>query len=68
MGGPTLSSQPSSHEDGLSKITGSIHVIKAASEEEVWELLRADPYAKLGIWDMDNAVVTPMKCFVQQPM
>ncbi|KMP04261.1 hypothetical protein CIHG_05020 [Coccidioides immitis H538.4] len=55
FGGPLLSSQPTSMEEGLQKITGSIHLIKARTEEEVWELVRDDPYAKLEVWDLEKA-------------
>ena len=68
FGGPMYSSQPESLEDGMSKITGSIHVCKAATEEEVWEMVRNDPYAKLGVWDLAKTVVTPMKVFVSKPL
>ncbi|KAG9764096.1 hypothetical protein KCU73_g1114, partial [Aureobasidium melanogenum] len=68
FGGPMLSAQPTSPEDGMTKIIGSIHVIKSASEEEVWELVKDDPYAKLEVWDMERVSVTPMKVFVNQPM
>ena len=67
-GGPMLSAQPTSPEDGLTKIVGSIHVIKSTTEKEVWEMVRDDPYAKLGVWNLDKATVTPMKVFVNQSM
>lgn len=63
-----LSAQPTNPEDGMNKIVGSIHVIKSSSEEEVWELVRDDPYAKLGVWDLERISVTPMKVLVNQPM
>ncbi|KAJ5872919.1 uncharacterized protein N7529_005272 [Penicillium soppii] len=68
FGGPMYSSQPESLEDGMSKITGSIHLCKAGTEEEVWEMIRNDPYAKLGVWDLEKAVVTPMKVFVSKAL
>lgn len=68
FGGPIYSSQPTSLEDGMTKITGSIHLCKANTEDEVWEMVRNDPYAKLGVWNLDETVVTPMKVFVSKPM
>ncbi|KAJ5918167.1 hypothetical protein N7454_010542 [Penicillium verhagenii] len=68
FGGPIYSSQPTSLEDGMTKITGSIHLCKANTEEEVWEMIRSDPYAKLGVWNLKETVVTPMKVFVGTPM
>jgi uncharacterized protein YciI len=68
FGGPMYSSQPLSLEDGMSKITGSIHLCKAATVEEVWEMVRNDPYAKLGVWDLEKTSVTPMKVFVSKPL
>ncbi|KAA8642440.1 hypothetical protein EYZ11_010616 [Aspergillus tanneri] len=68
FGGPIYSSQPKDMEDGLKKITGSIHLCKASTEEEVWEMVRNDPYAKLGVWNLDEVVITPMKVFVSQPL
>lgn len=68
FGGPMYHSQPKDTEDAMTKITGSIHLCKAASEKEVWEMIRCDPYAKLGVWDLDRAVVTPMKVFLSKPL
>lgn len=68
FGGPIYSSQPKDLEDGFKKIIGSIHLCKAATEEEVWEMVRDDPYAKLGVWNLDEVVITPMKVFVSQPL
>jgi uncharacterized protein YciI len=68
FGGPIYSSQPESLEDGLSKIIGSVHLCKASTVEEVWEMIRDDPYAKLGVWDLESTVVTPMKVFVSKPL
>lgn len=68
FGGPILSSQPKDAEDGLRKIIGSIHLCRATTEEQVWEMVRNDPYAKLGVWDLEKTIVTPMKVFISQPM
>jgi hypothetical protein len=43
-------------------------VIRAGSEDAVWEMLREDPFAKLGVWDLEKTVVVPMKCFVMAPL
>ncbi|RAL07194.1 uncharacterized protein BO97DRAFT_307695, partial [Aspergillus homomorphus CBS 101889] len=73
FGGPMLSSHDntqtknpdSNNEDdnelNLSKIIGSIHLVHAASEEEVWAMGRADPYAVLGMWDLEAVEVVPVR-------
>lgn len=68
FGGPFYSSQPEDGEETMSKIIGSIHLFKACTEKEVWQMIRDDPYAKLGVWDLERTVVTPMKVFVSKPL
>lgn len=47
---------------------GSVQVLKASSEDEVWQLLKEDPYAKLGVWDLDRATVSLMKVGIMTPI
>ncbi|KAL8784618.1 MAG: hypothetical protein Q9213_003873 [Squamulea squamosa] len=65
--GPTLASQPES-ADQIPAMTGSVSLLKAGSEEEVWAIVRENPYAKVGVWDLDRATVTPFRCVVRVGM
>lgn len=65
-GGPALAHHPGAGED--LPITGSIMCMRAASEEEVRERLRNDPYSKVGFWYPEQAVITPMRCVVRKPL
>ncbi|KAI1736432.1 hypothetical protein F4680DRAFT_432150 [Xylaria scruposa] len=65
LSGPSLSQHPQSAEEVLS-MTGSILVIKAATEATVRQMLAEDPLARAGVWDLEKIVVTPMKCFVRK--
>ncbi|KAL7626113.1 hypothetical protein AAE478_002883 [Parahypoxylon ruwenzoriense] len=67
MGGPTLASHPKNADEGLA-ITGSALLIRAATESDVRALISDDPYAKLGVWDIDNATITPYMCAVRKPL
>lgn len=51
------------HQGGSSDsvINGSVVLFKAESEEQVWELLRGDAYAKGGAWDLEKASVWAFK-------
>ena len=63
-----FSAPPENAEDGETKISGSVHVVKASTEEEIWQRVKADTYAKLGVWDLEKATVSPMKVGVMKPM
>ena len=65
--GPTLSSQPKS-ADEVPAMTGSVTLFKASSEEEVWQMVRENPYAKAEVWYMERATVTPFRCAVRKGM
>ncbi|KAI2615224.1 hypothetical protein GGR54DRAFT_302848 [Hypoxylon sp. NC1633] len=67
MSGPTLAAHPKTADEGL-PINGSAWLVRAASEEQVRALVADDIYAKLGVWDLDNVTVTPMKCVVRKPL
>ncbi|MCJ1378976.1 hypothetical protein MMC17_002075 [Xylographa soralifera] len=67
LSGPTLSAQPKS-ENEIPKMTGSVMLLKTGSEEEVWEMVRENPYAKVRVWDLDKAVITPFRCAVRTAM
>ena len=66
-GGPSLATHPQTAEDNL-LITGSVMCIRAESEEAVRTIIRNDPYAKVGFWNAEGAVVTPMRCVVRRPL
>ncbi|EAS31605.3 uncharacterized protein CIMG_07084 [Coccidioides immitis RS] len=65
FGGPLLAHQPESPDADLA-VTGSVMLIRAGTEEEVRQLVREDPYAKVGFWDVENAVVSPFRCVVRK--
>lgn len=66
-GGPSLSTHPKTAEDEL-LITGSVQCIRAESERAVRDLIKHDPYAKVGFWDTERATVTPMRCVIRKPL
>ncbi|KAK1768292.1 hypothetical protein QBC33DRAFT_536726 [Phialemonium atrogriseum] len=68
VGGMTLSSQPKTPAAGPLPVTGSAMMFRTATEEEVWKILREDPFAKAGVWDLERATITPYKCAVRRPL
>ncbi|MCJ1473384.1 hypothetical protein MMC13_002035 [Lambiella insularis] len=64
LSGPTLAAHPKS-ADEVPAMTGSVLLFRAGSEAEVWELVKENPYAKEGVWDVDGTVVTPFRCAVR---
>lgn len=68
MAGPLFSSQPTTPDEGRTKMNGSVRVVRAGSEDEVWRLVKADPFAKLGVWDLDSATALPMKVGVMKSL
>ncbi|KAI1393299.1 uncharacterized protein F4822DRAFT_7456 [Hypoxylon trugodes] len=67
MSGPTLTTHPKPPDKGLD-INGSVWLVRANLEDEVRSLVDDDVYAKLGVWDLDNVVITPFKCAVRKPL
>ena len=67
MVGPTLSEHPKSADQGL-PMNGSVMVLKVSSEDEVWQIIKENPFATTGIWNVDKAVVMPIKCVVRTPL
>lgn len=59
--------QPRSQDEGLEHTCGSVQVVKGATEEDVWEVLRADPYAE-NVWDLEKTVIAPMKVGIIKPL
>ena len=60
--GPTLKNQPIAGS-GL-EVTGSVLVFRLDGDEtEVEKILQNDPLALAGVWDLDNASITPFKLF-----
>jgi uncharacterized protein YciI len=57
MSGPTIKEHPK--EGQAPVVTGSIWIAKAGSAEEVRDAARENPFAKVGIWDVDKAKVEP---------
>ena len=72
MSGPTLAKKKDDDNDKDENkpptITGSVLVFRAANEEGVWEMIKGNPYAKLGVWNLDKTTVTPFKCAVRTPL
>jgi uncharacterized protein YciI len=66
-GGPSLAAHPKAAGEDLA-IVGSVMCIRAGSEEEVREMIRNDPYAKVGFWYPEKAVITPMRCVIRKPL
>jgi uncharacterized protein YciI len=66
-GGPSLAAHPKAAGEDLA-IVGSVMCIRAGSEEEVREMIRNDPYAKVGFWYPEKAVITPLRCVVRKPL
>jgi hypothetical protein len=54
MGGAVLTEVPADDEASSLQFAGSTLVTVASSKEEVLELLRADVYAKNGVWDVEK--------------
>lgn len=65
--GPTLACQPKAADEAL-QMTGTVTLFRAGSEAEVWEMIRGNPFAQVGVWDLDHATVTPFRCMVRQGM
>lgn len=63
FGGAMLGKQP--QEGETPAMEGSVMLFKTNSEEEVWEMLRNDEYAKQGAWDVEKATVIPFRCAVR---
>lgn len=61
VGGPSLSPADVKTCDQQLKPTGSVQILRGSSEEEVREALGHDPYAKLGVWDLEHASFQPMR-------
>lgn len=68
MGGDCLLRPELRRHEDRDEMCGNVVVVKGSTEEDVWELLRADPYAKLGVWDMDRTTIAPMKVGISKPL
>ncbi|KHN98033.1 YCII-related domain protein [Metarhizium album ARSEF 1941] len=64
--GPMLGAHPQKAGDPLN-IVGSVLVLSLDSLEDVWRLLREDPFNKAGVWDLEKTTVTPFKSTVRTP-
>lgn len=52
--GALLDEVPKDDDPASLKMSGSTLVAVASSREEIMEVLKADPYAKEGVWDLDK--------------
>jgi uncharacterized protein len=66
FGGALLSKQP--EEGEAPAMNGSFLMVKADTEEDVWKLLKQDPYTKGGAWNMDAVEIWPFKCAIRTAM
>ena len=64
MSGPTLALHPENAAE-TPAMNGSVMVFRAGSEEEVWDIIKGNPYATTGVWDLERAAITPFKCAVR---
>ncbi|KAM0437837.1 hypothetical protein ACHAPT_002202 [Fusarium lateritium] len=53
MGGATLKGD---------SIGGSAIIARAETEADVMQVLKADIYARSGVWDLDKVQMIPFKC------
>ncbi|KAI6251675.1 hypothetical protein MCOR07_008742 [Pyricularia oryzae] len=67
MGGALLDEVPKDDDPASLKMSGSTLVAVASSREEIMEVLKADPYAKEGVWDLDKVQMWPFKCAFRKP-
>lgn len=67
FGGATLKKQPTEKDETLS-MSGSVMLIKANTEEEVVERIKADAYTKGGVFDVSKMTIWPFRCAVRLPM
>lgn len=58
LGGPTMREHPK-EQIQTPTITGSVLVFNAETEEDVKQYARENPFAKVGIWNVDAAIVQP---------
>lgn len=66
MAGPSFNASEVRTQRQQPSMTGSIQVVKASSEEEVYRMLSEDPFAKLGVWDLSRATLQPMRVGVDR--
>lgn len=67
LSGPMLDHEPKDAED-KPLMTGSVMVFKASSVEEVWDMVKGNPYSTEGVWDLERATVTLFKCMLRKPL
>ncbi|ELQ42864.1 hypothetical protein OOU_Y34scaffold00192g50 [Pyricularia oryzae Y34] len=65
--GALLDEVPKDDDPASLKMSGSTLVAVASSREEIMEVLKADPYAKEGVWDLDKVQMWPFKCAFRKP-
>lgn len=65
MGGATLHSPP---KNGKLDIHGSVIIARAASVEDIVEVLKQDIYYRSGVWDWEKRQIYPVceACFFLQ--
>ncbi|GME74921.1 unnamed protein product [[Candida] boidinii] len=62
--GAVLNKVPKDDNEKLD-FAGSSYNILAESKDEIIEFLKKDPFAINGIWDFDNVIIYPYKCFAR---
>lgn len=66
LSGPTLTEHPVG--TSAMSVTGSVLVFRlSGGEKEVRSIVENDPLAKAGVWDVENATITPFKLFGPTP-
>ncbi|MCH0628962.1 hypothetical protein JNB11_03170 [Kocuria palustris] len=52
----------------LDQFAGSWLHVEAENQQAVMEILKRDPYAVEGVWDLDNVIIHPMTAAVRLPV
>ncbi|KAL4809801.1 hypothetical protein BDV18DRAFT_156184 [Aspergillus unguis] len=64
FGGPTLAQHPKTPTDRI-EATGSVFMLRAQTEQEVWKIVEENPFVAAGVWDLKQVVVSPFSCGVR---
>lgn len=61
VAGPSLSAMDIWAPGNQRKMTGSVQIIRARNEDEVFRTLLQDPFAKQGVWNLQRVTLQPMR-------
>lgn len=61
--GPRLASHEEDTRD--LKVLGSVLLFRVPAQEDVDTIIRADPYAESGVWDVRGITITPFWCIIE---